>query len=233
MNTDKFQEIKTFVLRRAHESRACADQYVRACKAGDLTELLQVMKDNFQWVCRNGILTTELIERYRKEFCDNDIYLNKSTDHGFLLCADNNAEAYGNTVVAVCGKSIVNAADGTSLIVRDNASVEVYGNAFVRAYDNSSVNAWATATVEAYDNTKVVAHDYATIRAWGNSVVAADDNAVVEAYDNVTIKASGNAYCNSYNHLEFSLQGSAIYRIRSENTVYYASDSLIFKKSGE
>lgn len=33
------------------------------------------MKDNFQWVCRNGILTTELIERYRKEFCDNDIYI--------------------------------------------------------------------------------------------------------------------------------------------------------------
>lgn len=229
MNTDIFQVIKAIVLSRANEKQACTDQYLRARKSGSLTELLQVVKDNFHWVCRNGIITPDLIEKYRQEFADNDIFFNENTEYGFLLCCNATAEAYGNTVVGVCGNSTVKSGDRTSLMVWDNATVEAYDNAEVKVYDHAMAKVWATVTIEAYDNTSVEAHDYATVRVWGNASVSAYDNVTVEGYDNATLKACDNAYCNSYNRLKFSLQNNAIYRVRSENAIYFANEGIAFR----
>nr|DAR35742.1 MAG TPA: hypothetical protein [Caudoviricetes sp.] len=62
----------------------------------------------------------------------------------------------------------------------------------------------------------------ATVRAWGN--------ATVRAWDNATVEASGNAYCTSYWIIECKLSEKALYRVRSTNTVYFASDDLEFVK---
>ena len=62
----------------------------------------------------------------------------------------------------------------------------------------------------------------ATVKAWGN--------ATVEACDNATVEAWGNAYVSSYVIVECKLSGNAIYRIRRDNIIRFASDSLKFEK---
>ena len=56
------------------------------------------------------------------------------------------------------------------------------------------------------------------------------DNATVEAWDNATVKAWDNAYVSSYAIVECKLSGNAIYRIRRDNIIRFASDSLKFEK---
>ena len=112
--------------------------------------------------------------------------------------------------------------DNGFLLAWDNATVEASGNATVRASGNATVEAWGNATVRAWDN--------ATVRAWDNATVRASGNATVEAWDNATVEASGNAYCTSYWIIECKLSEKALYRVRSTNTVYFASDDLKFVK---
>ena len=77
-------------------------------------------------------------------------------------------------------------------------------------------------TVEAFGN--------ATVVAYGNVTVKACCSVTVEAYDSVTVEAYDNAYCTSYSAIECKLSGNAIYRLRSTNTVYFASDEIKFNK---
>jgi len=72
----------------------------------------------------------------------------------------------------------------------NNATVEAYANARVRACDN--------ATVEAYANARVRACDNATVEAWDNARVRACDNARVTACDNATVRACDNARVSLY-----------------------------------
>ena len=96
----------------------------------------------------------------------------------------------------------------------DNGFLRASGNATVRASGNATVRAWGNATVRASDN--------ATVEAW--------DNAMVRASGNATVRAWGNAYCTSYWIIECKLSEEALYRVRSTNTVYFASDDLEFVK---
>jgi len=63
-----------------------------------------------------------------------------------------------------------------------------------------------------------------------NATVEACGNATVEACDNATVEAYGNAYCSSTCMIECRLSGNALYRVRSTNAVYFASDSINFGK---
>ena len=163
----KFEEIKQEILRRAHEANACKKQYGRAYKAENMAGLCRVIKDNWDWCCNLDVVTPDLLEKYRDEFAEQQIYVNVDTDNGFLLASG-------------------------------NATVEASGNATVRASDN------------------------ATVEAWGN--------ATVEASDNVTGEASDNAYYTSYSMIKCKLSKEALYRVRSTNTVYFASDDIKFVK---
>lgn len=187
----KFEEIKQEFLRRAHAARASKEQYGRACKAKTMAGLCRVIKDNWHWCCVLYVVTPDLLEKYREEFAEQQIYVNVDTDNGFLLASDNaTVEASGN------------------------ATVEAYGNAQVWASDNATVLAWGYATVEASDNATVLALGYATVRASGNA----------------TVEASSDAYCTSYSMIKCKLAGHALYKVRSTNTVYFASDDIKFVK---
>ena len=181
-STDKFNEIKAEILSRAKEADACKEQYGRAYKSETLAELMQVVKDNFDWACRNKVITPDLIEKYREEFAENNIWLNVNVTSGFLLCG--------------------------------NSTVEAWGNSTVEAWDNSTVKAYDNSTVEAYDNS--------TVEAW--------DNSTVKAYDNSTVKAWGNSYTSSYYKIECKLSDNAVYRVQSENTIYFANENMKFVK---
>ena len=209
-----FNLIKDEILRRAKEARACAEQYARAYKAETMQDLCNVIKDNFDWAYRNMVIDTALLMLYRDDFAKNGIFVNTSVSKGYLLCDNATVRAYGNATVRAYG----------------NATVEALGNATVRACDNATVRACDNATVEACDNATVEACDNATVEALGNATVEACDNATVEACDNATVEALGNAYVSSYAIVECKLSENAIYRVRSTQTVFYASDNITFKK---
>lgn len=197
MNTN-FEILKSEILRRAKVACASFEQYMRAYKAEDMSELCIVIKEHFHWACKNQVLTVDLLNEYRSEFAEHDIYVNQSVERGFMLCDTATVEAFGNVIV------------------------EAFGNATVKAFDNVMVNAFDNATVIAFDTATVIAFDNVTVNAFGN--------ATVEAFDNVTVKAYGNTYCISYSTIECKLSDNAIYRIKSSNTIYYASDNIKFEK---
>ena len=92
-------------------------------------------------------------------------------------------------------------------------------NGFLLATGNAIVRATGNATVEAYGN--------ATVRAYDNAIVEAYGNATVEATDNATVEAYGNAYIYSYYIIECKLKDNAVYRLISENKIFYPEETAI------
>ena len=84
---------------------------------------------------------------------------------------------------------------------------------------NGFLLATGNATVEAYGN--------ATVEATGNATVEATGNATVRAYDNATVRATGNAYIYSYYIIECKLKDNAVYRLISENKIFYPEETAI------
>ena len=63
--------------------------------------------------------------------------------------------------------------------------------------------------------------------ATGNATVEATDNATVEATDNATVRAYGNAYIYSYYIIKCKLKDNAVYRLISENKIFYPEETAI------
>lgn len=130
-----FNEIKQEILRRAKEARACKFEYSRAYVTENLSELSKVIKDNFYWACAHGVLTADLVEKYKEDFSANDIYANQNVKNGYLLCDRDTVEAYGDTTVKAYGSATVKAFDNTLITVCDNVTVEAYENAYCTSYN--------------------------------------------------------------------------------------------------
>ena len=227
----KFEEIKQEILRRAHDAGACKEQYGRAYKAETMAGLCRVIKDNWGWCCDWNVVTPDLLEKCREEFAEQQIYVNVDTGNGFLLASGNaTVEAWDNARVRASDNARVRAWGNATVRASDNATVEAWDNARVLAWGTAMVRASGNATVEAWDNTRVRAWDNTRVRAWGNATVEAWDNTTVEASGNTTVEASGNAYCTSYSMIKCKLSELALYRVRSTNTVYFASDVIKFVK---
>ena len=209
---ERFEEFKTTILERAKKECACKEQYSRALKSDTFEDLMSVIKDNFLWATENKIIDPILINEYKQEFNGNNIWCNENARNGFLLLTGNTtAEATGNTTVEAYG----------------NTTVEAYDNTTVRAYDNTTVEAYGNATVRATGNTTVRAYDNTTVEAYGNATVEATGNATVRAYDNATVRATGNAYIYSYYIIECKLKDNAVYRLISENKIFYPEETAI------
>ena len=209
---ERFEKFKDIILNKAKEERACKEQYQRALKSGTFEDLISIIKDNFQWSINHKIIDPILIKEYKEEFHGNGICCNENICNGFLLATGNaTVEAYGNATVRAT----------------DNATVRATGNATVEATDNATVEATGNATVRAYDNATVRAYDNATVRATDNATVRATDNATVRAYDNATVRATGNAYIYSYYIIECKLKDNAVYRLISENKIFYPEETAI------
>ena len=138
-----------------------------------------------------------------------------------ILIKEYKQEFNGNGIW--CNENICNgfllATDNATVRATDNATVEATDNAAVRATGNATVRAYGNATVEAYNNATVEATDNATVRAYGN--------ATVEAYGNATVEAYNNAYIYSYYIIECKLKDNAVYRLISENKIFYPEETAI------
>ena len=145
----RFKELKEEILRRAHEARACREEYGRAYKAETLDDLMQVVRDNFRWCTDNNIVDGALIDAYKEEFNAGKIWHNESSiTEGFML-------ATGSASVKAYYSASVKAYDSASVEAYDSASVKAYYSASVKAYDSASVEAYGSASVEAYDSAYV------------------------------------------------------------------------------
>ena len=138
-----------------------------------------------------------------------------------ILIKEYKQEFNGNGIW--CNENICNG----FLLATGNAIVEAYGNAIVRATGNATVEAYGNATVRAYGNATVEATDNATVRAYNNATVEATGNATVKAYGNATVEAYDNAYIYSYCIIECKLKDNAVYRLISENKIFYPEETTI------
>lgn len=162
-----FNEIKQEILRRAKKASACKSEYGRAYAAENLSELSKVIKDNFYWACAHGVLTVDLIERYKKDFSANNIYANQNVKCGYLLCSDAKVEARGYTTVIAYGNSMVKAYGNTTVEAFDSTTVKAYSNVTVRACDQ--------AMVEAYDNAYCTSSYTIDCKLSGNAIYRVRD----------------------------------------------------------
>lgn len=60
-----------------------------------------------------------------------------------------------------------------------------------------------------------------------NGFLLATGNAIVEATGNATVRAYGNAYIYSYYIIKCKLKDNAVYRLISENKIFYPEETAI------
>ncbi len=114
-----FEALKEEILKRAKEASACKPEYGKAYASENYEQLMEVLRNNFQWACANGVLDAEIIKEYQEEFAEGKIFLNVDVTEGFLL-------AWGNATVE--------ASDNATVEASDNATVEAWGNAYITSY---------------------------------------------------------------------------------------------------
>jgi hypothetical protein len=196
---ERFEEFKTGILRRAKEKRACVDEYRRACEASTFNELMQVIKENFIWVCEKAIIDVDLIDEYLEEFNANNIFCNEDVTEGYLLVTGSSiVETDRNTIVRAYGSSIVYAKGFPIVKAYDSSIVRAYGSVMIYAYNNSKVMACDSATVKAYDSTAIKAFDNARIYATGSSIIFAFASSFVMAFESSVVKAYGSPIVKTF-----------------------------------
>ena len=156
----RFDELKEEILRRAHEARACTEQYGRAYSAETLDALMQVVRDNFHWCCNNNVIDGALIDAYREEFNAGKIWHNeKSITEGFMLMDGNSqGEFY----------------DNSQGVFHGNSRGKFHGNSRGEFHDNSQG--------EFYDNSQGEFYDYSRGKFHGNSRGEFHDNSQAFSY---------------------------------------------------
>jgi hypothetical protein len=190
----EFNEFKNEILRRAKEAKACIEEYGRAYKSDNFSELMQVFKDNFNYAIRNKVIDPSLIEACKEQFNANQIYCNVSVTEGFLLACDN---------------ATVEAHDSATVKAHDNATIEAQNGVTVEAWASAIVRAWDSATVEAWDNVAVKAHDNATVEA--------QNGVTVEAWDNTYIASCHAIGCKLRDDAIYRIRESNTIRYASDN----------------
>ena len=135
-----FTEIKQTILTSAKENRACSDEYKKALKSTNLSELCKVLKDNFSWVCIHNIITPELLTKYRSEFAENEIWINCDTVSGYLLAYDSSkVKAYGYSTVEAYGSSTVEAYDSSYISCHTDIQCKISDNVIIRRWNTNTI----------------------------------------------------------------------------------------------
>ena len=142
-----FEELKSEILRRAHNANACVEQYKMALKSTNMQELCEVIKDNFIWCCNNNVIDGWILEKYKDDFVHEDIFYNENVERGFLLAT---ATVWAN--------------DNAKVWANGNAKVEAYGNAKVEAYGNVYIYAHSSIECKLNDEAIVYRYDTSTIQ---------------------------------------------------------------------
>ena len=195
--------MKKEILRRAHEARACGEEYGRAYKAETLDDLMQVVRDNFRWCINNDVVDGALIDAYKEEFNAGKIWHNESSiTEGFMLMdGDSRGVFYGSS----------------RGVFHDSSRGEFYGSSRGEFYGSSRG--------VFHDSSCGVFHDSSCGVFHGSSRGVFHDSSCGVFHD--------SSYAMSYTIKECKLYDHAIYRIINLNEVRYADESMKFVKVKE
>ena len=96
MENQTFKEFKDFIKNQGKKANACEEQYKRVLASETFEELLQVIKDNYNWCYSNNIFTKEELMNYvpNQTLLDNGFYYNYSGE----LLNDKVAVLYDSTI---------------------------------------------------------------------------------------------------------------------------------------
>ena len=156
MKTLPFEEFKAEILSRAKAVNACESQYKRAIKAGNIEDLLTVIKDNFSYCVRKNVIDIKLLSKIDSETLESaEIYLNKSSDKGHILADSGN--------ITASGSAIVRAYNSTVVVAYNSAKVCAFNSVVVKAFNSVEVWAYGRVEVWAYNSVKVWAKDSAVV----------------------------------------------------------------------
>ena len=61
-----FEEFKQLILKNAKKVGVCSGEYKRAYQSESIEELIEVIKDNLDWVADHEVLTAEIAKQYEK-----------------------------------------------------------------------------------------------------------------------------------------------------------------------
>jgi hypothetical protein len=168
MQNKRFNKIKEEILSKAQILNACSFEYSRANSAQTEAELVQVIKDNFQWCVRNGLFDEKILKHWFPNLKQHYIYFNQKK----IEVSANKTE---KIFVILWGNS--------------QATVKMWNNsqATVKMWNNSqaTVEMWnnSQATVEMWNNSQ------ATVKTLGNSqaTVTVQNNSLVRDLNRRTL----------------------------------------------
>ena len=154
MTMERFDELKKEILRRAHEARACTEQYERAYRAETLDALMQVVRDNFHWCCNSNVIDGALIDAYREEFNAGKIWHNeKCVTEGFMLMDDSSrGEFYGSSRGVLHDSSQGVFYDSSQGVFYDSSRGEFYGSSRGVLHDSSYAISYDVKELELHDH---------------------------------------------------------------------------------
>jgi len=139
---NQFEIFKQFIAKKGKNANACSGEYKRVLSSSNFDELLQVIKDNYQWCFNNSIFSKdELISFVPNEvLLENGFYYNYSGE----LLNDKVAFVYDSNIQNVCDNATIQDVRGNATIqyVCDNATIQ-------NVCDNATIqNVCGNATIQ-------------------------------------------------------------------------------------
>lgn len=112
-----FESFKKFISEKGKQANACTSEYNRVLESKDYADLLQVIKDNYNWCFNNSIFTKEELI----SLVPNDVLL----DNGFYY--DYSGELLNDKTAFVFDSTIQDVWDNATIQhVRDNGKYFKY-----------------------------------------------------------------------------------------------------------
>lgn len=187
-----FKTFKQQIKQAAHENKSCVKGYREMMSATSYAEMLQVMKDNWDWVYNGGFYNLfcdnfgQWFEGHEDEFHSAQVFYNEESvvghvfisspgkaltiggrAHAFILkAADVNVRAHAEIHCRACG-SIIRLYDSAYGVI-DSGTCDAYG--YSECVCKDSVTSYDHATIYV-DNGECYDFGHEKIQAVGNSVV--------------------------------------------------------------
>ena len=160
---DTFKELKEEIIKRAKEKNACVNAFKKACESETIEQLMEVVKNNFNWCCCN-ILDANFINKYKSEFNKNNIFCNESVNSGYLLVTDT-CTIYGN----------------------DNCTINGYDKCTIEGNSNCTINGYDKCTIEGNGNCTIYGNDNCYIYSYSIKECKLNNNAIYRVIETNTI----------------------------------------------
>ena len=146
------------------------------------------------------------------------------------------AQEYPQVHIFLKGEHVLKKGRGVAF---GEASVQVFGNAFLNAYDRACVEVSESGVAMAHNDVEVNASGQSNVKAHGRAEVFTDEKAKVEAFDDVIVRARGSSFvaaCQrvrvfAWDKASIQLREQAVARVTDEAVVDACDESQVFARA--